>query len=311
MSGIKFFLKNMNVDVSELDNNPIVKMVKAGMQKTWRALPGNSKSDRQTLPFSADMVVGIRNEYLHYKSPSIQTKLELALSTAMAFGFILLVRVSEYIMTDSNHFIRGKHVIFIMRDANGIHFPIDSSQAHLYEISNLIETIVTIKDAKNDPDGNGHRFNYQVQSATSCSIICIASDLFRCASTLRPLYDSAFFAFRGDHTEGAWFLSEYTLNSMLKKGAGSPLFGFDEKRFSSHSLRIGGASALAAAGAPSWVIQLTGRWKSLAFLQYIRLASTQFQRSIELQTDGKTFTAKHIAMWNPAHAVIQPAVVAF
>ena len=36
-----------------------------------------------------------------------------------------------------------------------------------------------------------------------------------------------------------------------------------------------------------------------AFLQYIRLASTAFQRSIEMQTDGTTFTAKHIQQWNP------------
>ena len=97
--------------------------------------------------------------------------------------------------------------------------------------------------------------------------------MFRCER-------GAFFAFRGDHTEKAWSLGEQDFNNKVREGAG--LFGFDVNKFSSHSLRIGDASALAAAGTPSWVIQLTGRWKSLAFLQYIRLASTQFQRSIEL-----------------------------
>ena len=47
------------------------------------------------------------------------------------------------------------------------------------------------------------------------------------------------------------------------------------------------------------VFVLVFRWKSLAFLQYIRLASTAFQRSIEMQTDGTTFTANHIQQWNP------------
>jgi hypothetical protein len=119
------------------------------------------------------------------------------------------------------------------------------------------------------------------------------------ASVLRPSPDSAFFAWQGDLTEEAWSLGSHTINNLLKQGAA--LFGFTTpEKFHSHSLRIGGASALAAAGAPSWVIQLTGRWKSLAFLQYIRLASTAFQRSIEMQTDGATFTAAHIQQWNPA-----------
>lgn len=37
-----------------------------------------------------------------------------------------------------------------------------------------------------------------------------------------------------------------------------------------HSFRIGGATLLAAAGYPDHVIQLAGRWHSLAFLRYIR-----------------------------------------
>ena len=155
----------------------------------------------------------------------------------------------------------------------------------------------TIKDSKNDEDGMGHKFTYEKLPPCSSCLLCIVSEMFRCASALRPLPDSAFFAWRGDTNEPAWKLGEHTINKLLKDGAA--LFGFPTEKFSSHSLRIGGASALAAAGAPSWVIQLTGRWKSIAFLQYIRLASTAFQRSIEMQTDGTTFTAKHIQQWNP------------
>ena len=38
-----------------------------------------------------------------------------------------------------------------------------------------------------------------------------------------------------------------------------------------HSFRIGGASALAAAGVPDYIIQTLGRWSSDSFLRYIRL----------------------------------------
>jgi hypothetical protein len=42
-------------------------------------------------------------------------------------------------------------------------------------------------------------------------------------------------------------------------------FSLDPTRISSHSLRIGGASALAAAGVPDYIILDMGRWKSLVF----------------------------------------------
>ena len=144
-------------------------------------------------------------------------------------------------------------------------------------------------------------------NSSCCSWHSLASEMFRCAQVLRPSPKTAFFAFRGDHTEKAWSLGQHAFNRVIKEG--TRLYGYNPDKFSSHSLRIGGASALAAAGAPSWVIQLTGRWNSLAFLQYFRLASTQFQRSIELQTDGTTFTAKHIEMWSPSHLHRPPIAV--
>ena len=49
--------------------------------------------------------------------------------------------------------------------------------------------------------------------------------------------------------------------------------GLDPDVMSTHSLRIEGALALANRGVPNHVTQSTGRWKSLAFLAYIRLAT--------------------------------------
>jgi hypothetical protein len=293
-SGVRFFLLNMGVDVSEMDHSPVMKAVRSGMHKSWRALPGNAKSERDTLPYSADMLVRARNELCHSATPERQTRVELAAATAIVFGFILLARVSEYIVTSSNHYICGKHIVFLLRSGALI----DASQAHLHSIDDVVEMQATIKDSKNDLDAMGHKFTYEKLPQGSSGLVCIVSEMFRCASVLCPASDSAFFAWRGDSSEKAWLLSEHYINNLLKRGAA--LFGFsDLKKFHSHSLRIGGASALAAAGAPSWVIQLTGRWKSLAFLTYIRLASTAFQRSFEMQTDGTTFTAAHIQQWNP------------
>ena len=46
--------------------------------------------------------------------------------------------------------------------------------------------------------------------------------------------------------------------------------GLNEKRYTPHSFRIGGASSLAAAGASDAQIRQAGRWASSAFLNYIR-----------------------------------------
>ena len=65
-------------------------------------------------------------------------------------------------------------------------------------------------------------------------------------------------------------LSYHTFTKNIKMT--TTRLGFNHEFFSTHSLRIGGASALAAAGVPDYIIQTMGRWKSLAFLMYIRLA---------------------------------------
>ena len=41
------------------------------------------------------------------------------------------------------------------------------------------------------------------------------------------------------------------------------------KKFTGHSFRRGGATALAAKGVPDWVIQMLGRWKSDSYKKYI------------------------------------------
>ena len=45
--------------------------------------------------------------------------------------------------------------------------------------------------------------------------------------------------------------------------------GVDDSHVSSHSFRQGGASALAAAGAPSWLIRSMGRWRSDCWTRYV------------------------------------------
>ena len=55
--------------------------------------------------------------------------------------------------------------------------------------------------------------------------------------------------------------------------------GLDPDRVSSHSLRIGGASTLAAAGLNDHEIQGVGDWKSNAYLTYVQNYITLFEKA--------------------------------
>jgi len=78
--------------------------------------------------------------------------------------------------------------------------------------------------------------------------------------------EPAFSHFTGGRRDGP--LRYGTITAVLKKTA--TRLGLKAQDFSSHSLRAGGASALARGGALPWQIQAIGRWKSDAYLSYIR-----------------------------------------
>ena len=51
--------------------------------------------------------------------------------------------------------------------------------------------------------------------------------------------------------------------------------GLDVSRFNGHSFRIGAATTAAQVGVPDSVIQSLGRWKSSAFMTYVRTSPQQ------------------------------------
>ena len=108
-----------------------------------------------------------------------------------------------------------------------------------------------------------------------------------------------FLAFRGDPTLGFkpfWLKYRYFVDKI--KATASEC-GFDPKLFSSHSLRIGGATILAAAGLPNHYIQTMGRWKSLAFLAYIHIAVGAMSTAIKTIVNPKWFSNAQLRVLHP------------
>ncbi len=123
--------------------------------------------------------------------------------------------------------------------------------------------------------------------------------MYECACSLQPEDDDPFFSGPIEN----WHLTADNMSETLKKGA--MLYGFNEQRFAPHSLRIAGASAMAANGAPNWLIQLAGRWRTDQFLKYIRLATEAFQQSITAISSCTVFNSDDIRMWNAGVDLIQ------
>ena len=79
------------------------------------------------------------------------------------------------------------------------------------------------------------------------------------------------------------------------------MYGLDPSRVSSHSLRIGGATAMAAAGMSEYAIKQMGGWKSDVFLDYARNTTQLFERARSALAT-KSFTIKSTRRLNPGCA---------
>jgi hypothetical protein len=74
-------------------------------------------------------------------------------------------------------------------------------------------------------------------------------------------------------------------------------FGFDPTLFGSHSLRIGGATHLAAAQAPHEWIMMLGRWKSAPVcLSYIHASSSSYDCMLQLLLAPGFFSEQDIRL---------------
>ena len=121
---------------------------------------------------------------------------------------------------------------------------------------------------------------------------CIASDMFAWATRAKPLAGDPFLSYP------SWALSREFFNNRIKTTA--TVSGFDATRFSTHSCRMGGATLLAAAGHPNHYIQHAGRWRSMAFLEYITWAVESMEAALVSLVDPTLFTNIQMVRLNPS-----------
>ena len=116
--------------------------------------------------------------------------------------------------------------------------------------------------SKTDPFGSGARVWLYEHQSPCCPVAALVT--YYCH---HPTRRGPFFTF-----QDGGFLTRSHVASLLTVTFPS------QPTLNTHSFRIGGASALAAAGVPDYIIQSLGRWTSDSFLRYIRLPRNAVRR---------------------------------
>jgi len=112
------------------------------------------------------------------------------------------------------------------------------------------------------------------------------------ATRARPKRKKPFFTISAQ----GWTLKAPQLATHLKKlGA---YFKLDTMRIGTHSLCIGGASTLAAAGLNDNEIMHMGSWHSTAFLTYLRQNIELFEKARTATASGKHLTLEDVRRFN-------------
>ena len=119
---------------------------------------------------------------------------------------------------------------------------------------------LTIKQSKTDPFRQGVNIYLGSTGTTLCPVTALLHFLL-----LRGNHPGPLFHYR-DHSP----LTKNKFTSSFRDTLARS--GIDSSQYSGHSFRIGAASTAAAHGIEDSVIQTLGRWKSSAYLAYVRMA---------------------------------------
>ena len=165
----------------------------------------------------------------------------LTLWAAVTLGFFGFLRGSEYLSPARHHFHRQRTL----------------QLRHLTVHRNRL--VVRIPASKTDQLGEGTSVIIDSTGTSVCAVAAMQAHLL----SQHRAPDEPIFAY----TDGN-LLTAADLNRRLKEWCGAGT--------STHSLRIGATTAAARAGLPTWQLPACGRWRSDAYLRYIRKEAGAF-----------------------------------
>ena len=302
-----FFLENgLNVDVSSIKQSPTFRACKAGL--TLEECLKNPQWKKDTLPFTVESILFAKQHIYNDPTNAVHT----AIILNMEFQFTTLARISECILHPSaerHHHVCSEEVQFLIRSKA------DPSTSSIYVSSHevtssltnhyiVIDVIISRTSTKADCAGAGNNFSFS-SAIKPTAAFNLPEDMFHWAARAQLQKGNPFFSWRQ-----SWCLSYNQANAAVKETMRQQGFGENIHQFSTHSLRIGGASTLAAAGYSDSIIQKMGGWKSVCFLRYIRLAVEAFGKCHDALTNATLLTNDHLMRMLPGFNASTPQAIA-
>lgn len=303
LSGVRFMLTAIGVDTSFIDTSIYIKRCKTGMMNMYRREDGNKECETGCLPLFWAAILSHRTfTNLH---PTFLNKLK---QMGLEFGFITVSRPCEIVKTPTtDHNILSEHIVFDIKTENEI-LKIPSCDVSSFEEDWITGATITIglSLTKNDLEGKANTYYYEKKKRQTSStgvpvtddedFYCFVRSLYASAVTNMPKKGESFFTCNTDKKKFRLTYQHY--GAAVKKAA--QLSGIqDTTGYTQKSTRVGAATTMAAANMPDYTIKYLGRWKSLAFMDYIRVSLGQFEQALSLLTNKDTFTLEQARQCNP------------
>lgn len=208
------------------------------MKGAHKNSPERLRSKR--LPITPDLLRKIHTVW----SQGPKTFDKVMLWAACCLGFFGFMRAGEFTCSSLRHTTDGT---LSLSDVG-----IDSRE-------NPRVLVVHLKTSKTDPFGSGtHLYLGRTGDPTLCPVSAVLGYL-----AIRPPDPGPLFVFQNGTP-----LSRAHLVTHLREALSQ--VGVDMTNYSGHSFRVGAASTAARVGFTDSFIQTLGRWKSAAFIAYIR-----------------------------------------
>lgn len=197
-------------------------------------------------PRSPVTTANLQQLLLFIQTQDISSHDKRLLWAAITVAFFGLLRVSEY---TSGHTTTYNRTNTLLR--TDINFS-----------PNFTHVAIVLRSSKTDPFRNGCCIRVGATANTLCPVSALWNFVRQSGYNSGPLFT---------YSDGS-YLSRSRLSSLLTAC-------FSDKNLNTHSLRIGGASAMATAGLPDSSIMVMGRWSSNAYQRYLRFPDAMIQET--------------------------------
>ena len=256
-----FVLKNIENWFELACKKKLVKLVMEGYLRIYHQV--NPLSGQRKLAFTLELVKYLRIA-VSQKRQLVMNDIKLkALDLALKIGIYFLLRKSEYLPGNKTNGLKWKNIkLFDMKG-----FQIAWSNANQSNVSTIT---LDIPYSKTDKYGIGRVVTHTRTNEECCIVQSIVQWLIICRDQLKIDYNGYLFKNMNDEN----IITDQLVTEVMKDIV--TYLGWKSDKVSSHSLRYGGATMLAAAGLPQYIIEYYGGWaeNSKALKQtYIKLAA--------------------------------------